>query len=437
MFKSKRNKIIIGAAVVLLLVVAVVLRKQFGSTGTEVYAEEISKGNITEIVSSNGKIQPEVEVSISPEVAGEVIEVMVNEGDKVKEGDVLIKINPDLLESARDRINAALNSSRANLANAKARQAQAKARLINAEATFKRNKSLWDQKAISEAEYDAALSAFEVAKADLEAAKQSVSAAEFNVQSSRAALKEADNNLLRTVIRAPMDGTVSMRDVEPGERVVGTAQMAGTEVMRIADLTAMEVNVEVNENDIVRVGIGDTADIEVDAFLDRIFKGVVTEIANSSNNANAAAAMGTDQVTTFDVKIRILRSSYDDLIDTSRTHLSPFRPGMSAVVNINTDRVFDVMRVPIQSVTLREDTSVADGLDKLKECVFLIDGKKARLVFVESGIQDKEFIEIKSGLSMEDKVVTGPYSAISTRLKDGKSIEVTDKDDFFSAADKD
>jgi len=433
MFKSKRNKIILGVSVLVLLVVAVGLRKKFGKKGTEVYTVLPEKGSIKEIVSSNGKIQPEVEVSISPEVAGEVIEVFVNEGEQVKQGDILIRINPDLLESARDRVKAALNSSRANLANARARESQAKARMINAEASFKRNKKLWDQKAISEAEFDGALSAYEVAKAELDAGAQSVSAAEFNVQSSQAALKEANNNLIRTVIRSPMDGTVSMRDVEPGERVVGTAQMAGTEVMRIADLSAMEVNVEVNENDIIRVNVGDTADIEVDAFLDRQFKGVVTEIANSSNNS-AMNGMSTDQVTTFDVKIRILSSSYDDLVVKGKEHLSPFRPGMSAVVNINTARVDEVIKIPIQSVTLREDTSIKDG-DKMRECVFMADGKKAKLLFISSGIQDKEFIEVKSGITLESEIISGPYSAISSRLKEGKSIEVVEKEDFFSEAE--
>lgn len=429
MLKSKKSKIIAGLSLLIVLAIAVGLRKKFGAKGIEVYAEKIEKGNIKELVSSNGKIQPEVEVSISPEVAGEVIEVLVKEGEKVKKGEVLIKINPDLLESARERIKASLNSSRANLANAKARQAQSKAQMINAEASFRRNESLWKQKVISEAEFDAAKASFEVAKAEMEAAEQSVSAAAFNVESAQAALKEADNNLLRTIIRSPMDGTVSMRNVEKGLRVVGTAQMAGTEVMRIADLSAMEVNVDVNENDIIRLSIGDTADIEVDAFIDRVFKGVVTEIANSSKS-NSSLGAATDQVTTFEVKIRVLRSSYEDLI--IKEHLSPFRPGMSAVVNINTDRVNNVMKVPIQSVTLREDTSISESNDKMRECVFVVENKKALRKWVKTGIQDNEFIEILEGLQPEDKVITGPYSAVSTRLKDGKAIELIEKDSFFA-----
>lgn len=433
MFKNKTR---IGIALgVVLLVVAVVIKKNFGKQGLEVFVQLAEKGNITELVSANGKVQPEVEVSISPEVAGEVIEVMVVEGQKVKAEDLLLRINPDLLESARDRVEAGMNTSRANLANAKARLAQTESRMIQSEASYKRSKTLYDQKAISEAEFEAAQASYEVAKAEVEAAVQSVSAADYSIRSAQATLKEAQRNLLRTEIRAPMDGTISLLDVEPGEKVVGTAQMAGTELLRIANLENMEVNVEVNENDIIRVSIGDTADIEVDAYVDRKFKGIVTEVANT---AKTGLMQSSDQVTTFEVKVRILRSSYSDLIDAKNPHLSPFRPGMSAMVDIKTDRVEQVLKIPIQSVTLREDTNiVADNVDdRQKECVFLHDDGQVHLLFIETGIQDSEFIEVTLGIEEGQAIVSGPYSAITKMLKEGKKVVVIDKEDAFEKAEE-
>ncbi len=426
-----KNKIRIGiAAGVALLIAAVVLKKNFGKQGLEVFSVPAEKGNITEVVSANGKVQPEVEVSISPEVAGEVIEVLVVEGQKVKAEDLLLRINPDLLESARDRVEAGMNTSRANLANAKARLAQTESRMIQSEASFKRSSRLFDQKAISTAEFEAAQASYEVAKAEVEAAKQSVSASNYNIRSAQATLKEAERNLLRTEIRAPMDGTISMLDVEAGEKVVGTAQMAGTELLRIAELKNMEVNVEVNENDIIRVGIGDTTDIEVDAYVDRKFKGIVTEVANT---AKAGLMQSSDQVTTFEVKVRILRSSYDDLLDPEKPHLSPFRPGMSAMVDIKTDRVEDVIKIPIQSVTLREDPNIQTDNpdDSQKECVFVHDDGVVHLVFIETGIQDSEFIEISSGIEENKEVISGPYSAVTKMLKEGKKVVIIDKEDAF------
>jgi HlyD family secretion protein len=426
---KKRIRILIAVGVVA-IITAVVLKRSFGKQGLEVYVEKTEKGNITEIVSANGKVQPEVEVSISPEVAGEIIEVRVAEGDKVKEGDLLVKINPDLLESARDRVEASMNTARANLSNAKARKAQADARLIQAKASYERSKKLYDQKAISEAEYETALSQFEVAKAEVEAAEQSVSASQFNIRSAEATLKEAERNLLRTEIRAPMDGTISMLDVETGEKVVGTAQMAGTEMLRLANLENMEVNVEVNENDIIRVSLGDTADIEVDAYVDRKFQGIVTEVANT---ANSSIMQSADQVATFEVKVRILRSSYEDLIDPKNPHLSPFRPGMSAIVDIKTDRVLDVIKIPIQAVSLREDTTIEaeNSDDRQRECVFLYVEGESKLRFIESGIQDSEYIEITEGLEEGEEIISGPYSAVTKKLKDGKKVQVIDQEETF------
>ena len=321
---SKTLKILLVAVAVLILL-AIVGKQQgwFGKTEAMAVESKMSElKTIIETVSANGKIQPEVEVKISPDVSGEVIELAVKEGDDVKQGNLLAKIKPDVYMSHVDRMEASVNSNKANLANTKAR-------FLEAEANYKRNKKLWDQDVISDADFDAV-------KASLAVAEQTMVGAEYNVKSANASLKEARDNLAKTMIFAPVSGTVYMLGVEKGERVVGTSQMAGTAMMRLANLNEMEVSVEVNENDIVRVEVGDTAEIEVDSYLDRDFNGLVTEVANSANTEG----VGADQVTNFTVKIRILQDSYKDLIDKSNPNISPFRPGMSATVDIQTETAF-------------------------------------------------------------------------------------------------
>jgi len=424
----KKKHIIIIVIVVAALVAAAIIKSQVSEKGTKVAVKPAEFGKVVETVSANGKVQPEVEVIISPDVPGEIIELPVIEGQKVKSGDLLARIDPEILESARDRMEASANSSSANLANSKARLAQAKARLINSETNYKRNESLIKDKAISQADFDAIKAEFEVAKAEVEAAIESVKGAEFNVKSARAGLREADENLMRTQIYSPMDGVVSKLNVEKGERVVGTSQMSGTEIMRIADLQNMEVNVEVNESDIIRVSMGDTANIEVDAYLDRKFTGIVTEIANSAQSAG----MSSDQVTSFQVKIRILRTSYLDLIDEDRPHLSPFRPGMSAAVDIKTQKNSNALLVPIQAVTLREDTTAGDKEDEeLIEVVFVHRDGKAIVIPIKSGIQDSKNIEITSGLVAGDEIIFAPYSAISKKLENEDEVIVVEEDLLF------
>ncbi len=395
---------------------------------TRVSVEKIERKSIIETVAADGKIQPEVEVKISPEISGEIIRLYVKEGDTVKAGKLLVEINPDIYESAVDRAEASLMSSRANLANSKARLAQTKAQFINAKATFDRNEKLKSSGAISEADYDNALSSFEVAKAEVEAAEQSVSASEFSVQSTQATLKEAHDNLRKTKIFAPVNGQIYSLNVEEGERVVGTSQMAGTELFRIANLNEMEVSVDVNENDIIRVKTGDTANIEVDAYLKETFKGIVTEIANSASNE----LQSSDQVTNFNVKIRILSSFYTHLIDESNN--VPFRPGMSATVEIQTESVKDVIAVPIQSVTLRKELSDSLNMDKNqdgKECVFIIEDDIAKVKFVEVGIQNNNYIEIKSGVEEGQKVVVSPFRTISKDLEDNMNVRIVSKNSLF------
>jgi len=448
---------IIVAGVVLLI--AVVLLKNYSNDkALKVTTEIAQKRTIIETVSANGKIQPEVEVKISSDVSGEIVELFIKEGDQVKKGDLLCKINPLIYESNSSRMVATLNGAKANLSNAKARVEQIKASFVNAEASFQRNKKLFDQGAVSQSDFDAAKATYEGAKADVKGAEENVNAADFNVKSTEASLKEANDNLAKTNIYSPVNGTISKLNKEKGERVVGTAQMEGTEIMRLANLNEMEVSVEVNENDIVRVHTGDTSLIEVDAYLDRKFKGVVTEIANSANTTGVTA----EQVTNFIVKIRILQESYQDLIIENKG-AAPFRPGMSATVDIQTKEATNIITVPIQSVTTRSDSTefkakeikkeedkdepivVNNSNDKIdkkdnsiktEEYVFIFSEGKAKRVKVKTGIQDNNYIEIKTGIKTGDEVVSGPYSAISKQLKEGMAIKKVDKAELFSGTKK-
>jgi HlyD family secretion protein len=382
--------------------------------------------NIIETVSASGKIQPEVEVKIASDVSGEIVELYVEEGDSVKKGQLLMEINPDVYQSEYERMVASLSQSKANLASAEARKSQQEAQLMQAELTYKMNKTLHDKKAISETEWNQINTNYEIAKSNLKASEQEVTAMGYSVQSVAASLKSARTNLSRTRIYSPMSGIVSMLNVKKGERVVGTATMAGTEMMRIADLSIMEVNVEVNENDIVKVDLGDTTLVEVDAYLNRKFKGIVTSIANSPKTSTAT--ISTDEVTNFEVKIRILNSSYQDLMKEKSG--SPFRPGMSATVDVITGNTNNAISVPIQSVTAKKDTLASTGND-FKEYVFVVDGKKVKMVQVTTGIQDNKYIQVLTGLTKGQIVVEGPYEAISRKLEDGTNVRIVDKKSLY------
>lgn len=448
MLKKKKNLIVyLSIVVVVLLIVLVIGKKKgwFGGTkAEEVAVEKVEKRNIIETVSASGKIQPEIEVKISPDVSGEIIGLYVKEGDKVKKGQLLVKIRPDVYESYRDRASAALNNSKANLSNAEAR-------FIQSEQAYKRNTKLHNDKVISDADYEQIKSNYMVSKAEVEAAR-------FNVKSAEASVKEAQDNLVKTTIFAPVDGTVSKLNVELGERVVGTSQMSGTEMLRIANLNSMEVNVDVNENDINRLSLGDTATIEVDAFIDKKFKGVVTEIANSASVVGSSA----DQVTNFTVKIRVLPESYADLISKDRSLPSPFRPGLSATVDIQTEKVVDILTIPIQAVTTRDDTSNLNESPIVKkaaakkeekketettkkttvkstdifEYVFVVENGKVKMQLVKTGIQDDQYIQILSGLTEGQEVVVAPYLSISKKLKNGTAVKVVKEDELFKEEKK-
>lgn len=409
--KKKTLFIIIGIALALILLLIVGKKAGwFGKTGNfkEVEITKIEPINIIETVSATGKIQPEIEVKLSSEVSGEIIELPVVEGQAVEKGDLLVRVNPDIYQSNVNRAQAGLETSRANYA-------QAQASLKQAEANYSRNKSLFDKGVISKAEWDRVVSEYEVAQANKESAY-------YNMQSTSATVKEAQDNLGRTNIYAPMSGTISKLDAELGERVVGTQQMAGTEILRVANLTNMEVEVDVNENDIVKVQVGDSTIVEVDAYLGKEFKGIVTEISNSAD-----AALTTDQVTNFKVKVRILEESYKDLLEGKADNYSPFRPGMTATVDIITNRKDNIIGVPISAIVIKDDTTATESTDQKYEAVFLKEGTKAELRRVSTGIQDDSNIEITEGLTEGETVITGPYNTVTKSLKEGDDVEVINK----------
>ncbi|MDP4187855.1 MAG: efflux RND transporter periplasmic adaptor subunit [Bacteroidota bacterium] len=443
--KSKKTLRYLIIAVIVLIII-VIIGKKAGWLGKadaiKVSTEKVGRHSIIETITANGKIQPETEVKISPDVSGEIVALYVKEGDSVTKGQLLLKIKPDIYISGRDRAAAAVNTAKSAYQNALARLAQSKAQFEQNKLAYERSKKLWQQKAISQSDWESAMSTYEMSQSDVEAAKQNVKSAEYNIKSADASLKEANENLVKTSIYAPMSGIVSALNVEKGERVVGTSMMAGTEMLRIADLNRMEVKVDVNENDIVRVKVGDTALVEVDAYLDQKFKGTVTEISNSANTTNVSSA---DQVTNFTVKILLLRNSYRNLI--AQGNRNPFRPGMSANVDIQTIKKHNILTVPIQAVTAKSDSALRASAateksgnqgkqltDSVrKEIVFLYNqkDKKVKICEVKTGIQDNYNIEILSGLKEGDEVVVAPYNAISKKLKDGTQVEKVPKEKLF------
>lgn len=444
--KASNNRIIyILLSVVVVLIVFAVVGKSMGIVGQkkkiEVEVVKVERSTIIEKVSASGQVQPVVEVSLSPEVSGEIIEMEIEEGDSVSKGDFLLRIRPDNFQSALDRAEANLNQQQANLAQAKSAQARSLANFERAKQDFDRQQNLFEKKVISQADYQLAEANFKIAKQDLESARQSVIAAEFILKSSRATVADARENLRLTSLRAPMSGIVSKLPVELGETVLGTSQFQGTEVMRVADLSKMEVKVDVNENDIIKIKEGDTTIIDVDSYsyLDKTFKGVVTQIANTANDKISA-----DAVTEFEVRIQILNSSYQDLVKEQGIKY-PFRPGMTASVDIITAVKKDILTVPLSAVTTRTDdqkekeeeeedgeneSPIAASIDEeVKEIVFVYSEDKAVKKEVKTGISDFEIIEILSGLEEGEEVVSGPFLAVSKRLKDGDGIEIIEEEE--------
>lgn len=426
--KKKRKLLPYALGLLLIVIVLLVVGKKKGWFGQDfevkVTTQKVESRTITELITANGKVQPETEVKISPDVSGEIINMDIIEGDPVKKGELLMVIKPDIYIQQLHQAEASLNSSKARLAQAQAKQ-------IEGELAFNRSKTLYDQRAISQSDYESAESAYKVADAE-------VKAAEFAVKSAEASVAQAQEQLVKTKIYSPMDGTVSKLNVERGERVVGTNMYAGTNMMVIADLSRMEVKVEVNENDIVKVAKGDTALVEVDAYMNRKFKGIVTEIANSANTVGSS----TDQVTNFDVKVLLLKDSYSDLIDSTKKNSFPFRPGMSATVDIQTDTRKGVVAVPIQAVTTRAlkdttknevDATLGEGSKEKEEVVFVYENGLARKRVVKTGIQDNMNIEIEKGISDGDEVITGPYTIVSRTLKDSVAVKPVDEKELYKA----
>jgi HlyD family secretion protein len=446
----KLKPILIALGVIIALLVVAKLTGLIGGKKAEkVTVEKAADRKVIETVTASGKIQPETEVKLSSEVSGEVTELLVKEGDVVKKGQLLCKVRPDVLKSGYDRANASYSSQKASVASSQQMLAQSQGNMVNAEATYKRNVELFNKKVISASEFDAAKAAYLTAKTNLGRAKADLTAAKFMLEQSGATVQEAGANLAKATIFAPVDGVISKLSVELGDRILGTAQMAGTEIMRISNLSSMEVNVDVNENDINRVNVGDSALIEVDAFADKKFKGIVTEIASSSKDIGTTTSV--DQVTNFNVKVRIIADSYSDVKGGAKDLPSPFRPGLSATVDIESQSLKG-LAVPIQCV-FTEDASKAKkegetpstdvNSDKqkskltdktIKQFVYLYTAtgtvKKAE---VTTGIQNDQYIIVKSGLKAGQDVVTGPYSAIQNKLKDGMAVEKTTKDQLFAS----
>ncbi len=442
MKKYKKVLLWIGGALLLSLVLVKALGG--GNDAKKVNIEKCERRSITESVSASGKIQPETEVKIQSQVSGEIVALPVKEGDLVKQGQVLVTINPDNYKSALNRAQAALNSAKSNLSSAKARSAQAEAQFRATELNYDRQKKLFDDGAISKAELENITSTYETSKAEVMASKESISSAEFSIESAMAGVVEASDNLKRTTIVAPMNGTVTALTKELGESVLGNSMMSGDIIMKISALQTMEVNVDVNESDIVRVNVGDTALVEVDAYNDEKFKGIITEISNTASNLLTSSI---DQVTNFEVKIRILPESYSHLTKDKDENYSPFRPGMSATVDILTNSAGNVLTVPIKAVATREDTSSASLLEKIKRkesltteavvpdepytVVFVMNEstKKAELRVVETGIQDDKFIHILNGVNEGESIITGPYDEVSRKLKPGDEVQIKNSTD--------
>jgi HlyD family secretion protein len=441
------------------LLIVLLIGKQQGWIGgakaMEVSVEAVSRKDIVERVSASGKIYPQLDVKLSPDVSGEITELYVEEGDSVKAGMVLAKIKPDIYQAILDRSIAALNTAKSNSLQSQAALTQVTAEYERAEKNYNRNKALYDQKVISDADFENIDAAYKAAKANYEGAMMTVKAADYNVQSAAASVKQAQEDLNKTTIYAPIDGIVSQLNVEKGERVLGTTQMQGTDMMHISDLNVIEARVDVSENDVLRVQIGDTTEIELDAYPDKKFKGVVHQIANS---AKSTLTGQSEQVTNFEVTILLLKDSYKELIGTDGKKF-PFLPGMSASVAIMTNKVTNMIAIPIQAVTTRDpsdtmsskgDKEISEKADidsdktetskketsKPLEVVFIVDNGKAKLVPVKTGIQDDEYIEIKEGLKGDEQVISGPFSSISRLLKNGDAITVVDKSELFKTESK-
>jgi len=447
----------IAALVILLLVLKKtgVIGKEEGTT---VSTEKVGLKDITEIVTASGKVYPEIELKISPDISGEIVQLTVKEGDSVTKGQLLAMVYADIYATQRDQAAAGVNQQLAQVENASASLAAVKARMEQADRQYQRQKQLYQEKVISKLEFEQAENAYQTTKADYNAALQIIKSGKAAVESAKASLSRANKDLGRTSIMAPMSGVVSMLNVKKGERVVGNSMMAGTEIMRIADMRIIEVRVDVGENDIPKVNIGDTALVEVDAYTKRKFKGIVTQISSTNRGVGGTTITTSTDVTNYEVRIRLMPESYADLIDPSGSKNFPFRPGMSANADIQTNTHSKVLAIPINSVTTRDRSDTAAvgkenkkqeakadkkdqpvegeetirNIDDLDEVVFVLqaDGT-VRRVKVKTDIQDLNYIEVLDGLKVGDEVVVGPYATVSKLLRTGMKVKVVAKEELF------
>ncbi|MBS1616777.1 MAG: efflux RND transporter periplasmic adaptor subunit [Bacteroidetes bacterium] len=437
--KKKTLWWIVGIGV-LLLILLIIIGRLKGDEGTRVAIEAADPHTITETVSASGKIYPETEVKIAPEVSGEIIALNVEEGDSVHAGELLVRINPAIYNSMVNQAEASVSQTRASSENTTELVGQSKSQFLLAQATFERNQKLYQKKVISAMEFEQAKAQYEGAKAQFEAAKAASSGGRFGVAGAEAGLSQAKENLRKTTIFAPRSGIISQLNVKLGERVVGTAQMAGTDMLTIADLSRLEVRVDVSETDIAKVHVGDTSIIEADAYRKRKFKGVVSRIDVSSTNAGTVQAVSSDQVTNYTVRIYILPSSYSDLAASLPKGKLIFKPGMSASVEIQTRREQDALAVPVNAVTTRDWPDSLKKFHKndleasdIRQVVFVYEPKtrQVRIRDVKTGLQDNQYIQITSGLKQGDQVVIAPYGVITRTLKDKDAVSIVKKNDLF------
>jgi HlyD family secretion protein len=439
--------ILVGLAAIIVLLVGLKKAGVIGKeTGEEVTSEKVQLRTITESVNASGKVYPEIEVKVSPDISGEIVNLFVEEGDKVTKGQVLAKIYADIYSTQKDQATANVNQFQAQYENIKASLSGLKTSYENTKTTYERYKKLLDDKIVSRSEFEQTEQSFRSAESSYLGALQTIKSGAAQIQGVRAQLSRAEKDLARTTITAPMDGIVSSMSVKKGERVVGTAQMAGTEMMRVADMKSIEVRVDVGENDITKVKIGDTALVEVDAYNNRKFKGVVYKIANPVS-ALAASAASSAEVANYKVHIRLEPSSYEDLIKENSKF--PFRPGMTASADIQTKSKLNVISIPLNAVTTRDkegngkDTKVTTSVEDknaapadnkeedINEVVFVLQkDSKVKMVKVKTDIQDLNYIEV-IGLKVGDEVITGPYSTVSKLLKDGSLVKIVSKDKLY------
>jgi len=431
MAKKSRKWLWILLTLLAVLLAYAILGKNKGWIGKthrhKVATDIVTKGKIVETVSGTGKIYPKTELKLTPDVSGEVIDLLVEEGDTVKKGQLLARIKPETYESFMARAEAAVNAAKSGESSTQAQLSQLQTQSEKLKRDLDRARQLYGDGVLSQADLDNAETAYKSALDNMKGINKTIEGAQYNTASAQANLKEARENLRKTNLYAPMSGIVSLLHIKKGERVVGTTQFQGTEIMRIATFDEMEAQIEISETDVLKVSVDDSASVELDAFLDRSFKGMVTRISSSAKSQNL---ISNDQTANFTVYIKLLPSSYADLLQMNGVF--PFKPGMSASADIYTNTVDNILLVPIQAVTTREDSTIQNKKERLsKELVFLYKEGRVYSQEVKTGLQDDTHIEVSKGLSEGQELVSTPYRLISKTLKDSLEVEKVKREDLF------